>query len=785
MHNKKNNDNSDSEDLEVWHVAKQAALESDADGDNDGADENDIPEAPTTEQLSCLCWKCHVTLKMPPSKASSTTGMSSPQPQSKSSFCYYAMHVHPILQVPICSVCNEEVLNSYDETAAAAAAQRKQSATSTKDNDDDNASEDDDDDDVCCGCASIDDEARRLLFLCDNNGNSNHLQSPSTCSREQKKLPSCCPVAARTAGGGGAFCQVCVAQANGGGREGAKFVEQLMNDDDDSSNHGGDKNDSPWYCLVCAPPPALKALQEELEQTATPTVGLSQDSTQDNLQQQQQQDSEPRSVEKILEELGMVEAEQQACQQEWDDADAMKAKRQEIDEEIQAAKPHLSVGKRKALVEDEFEAYLDLCTKHDHRLGDMASSLQEELESVHNVDLAMMYKTCFSKKKKKSKEEIDNGEGSSNIDNDADDSDDEDNEPDWKHAADKEISKRRLAEPTTTIQPIHPPNVYLKESYADVEDLMTKPEDERDCPGLGFRSTQDRPSKAQINDAMRMEDELLAEKHVRIRHQIDNAMDLEEMRVEEQETSQQGAEGVSRVRRDSTFLAKRAPSPEMLQVRSERKKTPPTSPPSLLPPATPPTPAAKLPLSEDQESSPEDETRTDVATAANASATTAAAVAEAAADTIAHNKADTKPNAVPKSVAASAVVDLTDDSPLMSRKPRRHFAGAAANYLNEGFREARSKYGSQECRNNDFDDEYYCSTDPRFAESDLVLSAPDQKSTGGKRVKTISVSTELVKHLKPHQKEGVKFMWNNACIDFNYRTSRAEEIPKEVGGCIL
>lgn len=551
-----------------------------------------------------------------------------------------------------------------------------------------------------------------------------------------------------------------------------------MNDDSNVDN--GD--DTPWHCLVCAPPPALKALQEELEQSATPTVGLSQESTQDN--SQQQDSKQPRSVEVILQELGMVEAEQRACQQEWDDTDAMQAKRQEIDEEIQAAKPHLSAGKRNALVEDEFEAYLELCTKHDHRLGDMASSLQEELESVHNVDLAMMYKTCFSKTRKKTQEDTDNGEDTSKVDNDGDGSEDEDDEPDWKRAADKEISKRRSADHTTTIQPIHPPNVYLKEYYADVEDLMTKPEDERDCPGLGFRSTQDRPSVAQINDAMRMEDELLAEKKVRIRHQIDNAMDLEEMRVEELETSQQGAEGVSRVRRDSSFLAKRAPSPEMLQARSDRKKTPPPPPPPFLPPATPPTPAAKLSLSEDQETSPEEETPTVVAAAANALATTTAVVA-AAADTVMHTKLDTKPKAMPKSVAASAVVDLTDDSPLVSRKPRRPFTTASPSHFDRGYPEARSKRSSQKCRNDEFDDEYYCSTDPRFAESNLVLSAPDQKSVGGKRVKTISVSTELTKHLKPHQKGGVKFMWNNACIDFNYRTSRAEEIPKEVGGCIL
>jgi len=88
-----------------------------------------------------------------------------------------------------------------------------------------------------------------------------------------------------------------------------------------------------------------------------------------------------------------------------------------------------------------------------------------------------------------------------------------------------------------------------------------------------------------------------------------------------------------------------------------------------------------------------------------------------------------------------------------------------------------------------FDEEYYCSTDPQFTNSDLVLASPDftKSLTEGKAVKTIAVSTHISKHLKPHQKEGVKFLWNNACSDLAVRTDPTEKLDEErdVGGCIL
>jgi hypothetical protein len=55
-------------------------------------------------------------------------------------------------------------------------------------------------------------------------------------------------------------------------------------------------------------------------------------------------------------------------------------------------------------------------------------------------------------------------------------------------------------------------------------------------------------------------------------------------------------------------------------------------------------------------------------------------------------------------------------------------------------------------------------------------------SDGTQPIRTIRVNRELSKHLKPHQVEGVKFMWRNCFSDFAYyRKGR----PDQSGGCIL
>ena len=41
-------------------------------------------------------------------------------------------------------------------------------------------------------------------------------------------------------------------------------------------------------------------------------------------------------------------------------------------------------------------------------------------------------------------------------------------------------------------------------------------------------------------------------------------------------------------------------------------------------------------------------------------------------------------------------------------------------------------------------------------------------------IRTVSVSNDLTKHLKPHQKEGVEFIYQNSFIDCNYNRNKNE-----------
>lgn len=647
---------------------QQPVFMDDANVDND--DDLDLEVTPTTRALSCLCWKCHVTLKIPPQASSSSSPSKKPstsqEPQS-SMFCYYAMHVHPTLQVPICSVCNEEV-SSYYESQLQSQQQKQQQPG-------------DDDNDYCYACATD-----ATLVVCD------------FCPR--------------------AFCTTCVAQAFGGGQKGKNIVQSLLQEDD------------AWNCILCLPPVALQGLQDELK------VPQQDETKDDGDNKNNNNNNEKRPVEEVLRELDLVEQEQRRCQQQWDDVEVMTAKRREIETELRG----LSPSEMKVLVDDEIQALKELAIRHDRRLGDMASSLQEELEVVHNVDLAKVYEDIF-------------GYGIRNKNNNDDrnnnNNDDTDETSDWKKAADDEIDQRHNLEKTRPVEPTLSPACYNKEIYDDVEDLGTKDEDERDCPGDGFRSASVRPTKEQIEEARRIEDQTLAEKKVEICFSYDNDMDVTETLEEEQQTSCQGSGGVSRVRRDAFVTAK-----AQMQVRS-------------LPKASPP-----VPMEEEEEEAETDQTST-------------AAVVVPQRQQLQKEKLLAAATASP----SKGIVDLTSDTPF--KKIKRHSLSSpglkrAPLALEDD--SARSWSPSMKKKGDSLDDEYYQPTDPEFAKSDFVLCSPETfRSTSERRVKTVAVSYKLATHLKPHQREGIAHMWKNCFVDLNVRTKKGEELheAKDVGGCLL
>jgi SNF2 family DNA or RNA helicase len=583
-------------------------------------DEQDVP--PTTEELSSQCWKCHATLRIPPSLNRT----------SKSKFCLYAMHAHPLLQVPVCSVCSEEI-----------------------------AQFDREDDNTCHGCAIDDPES--LLFLCDN------------CPRS--------------------FCGTCIAQSYGGGREGLRQTKRLEDDD------------SPWKCPFCDPPPTLQSLQKDLD---TPT-----DSDSASVEPQQPR----RDVEEVLEELALVEEEKQFCQEQGDNPAATESKRQDIANDLRQSQPDLSEEELNSLVEEALEEWVDLCTKHDHRLSDMASSLQEELVNL-GVDLAWCYNEYFK------------AEGVGREDEE---------EPDWKREADRVIWERTKGK-LKIKDPLRKED-YKKHDPEDVEDLMTDPADVRSFRGEGFRDDDTRPTEEEIQEAIQFEDELLQQKNIRIRSKCNESMDLEECKGEERKTSRTGSRGVSRVRRDLLVSM-----PIRKKNKSPRKKVAPM----LVPHAT-----------------EEIEEKKVVAVAAQPT------------------KRPPRPEVAtkkkpPPEYSTNKVVDLTDDSPVKEKEipPAATMESPAS--LNCDEKNSSLFHG----QSDDPDEDYYCPLDPLYTNSDLILSSP-QIHKSSRRVKTIAVSTNLSRHLKPHQKEGVEFLWKNSCIDLNVRNNREEKVDevKYIGGCIL
>lgn len=126
-------------------LQRQSSVESEEEG----------PFPPTIDSLKNTCWKCSAKFKL-----------------AKDEFCLYALHTHPLLKVPICSVCADEVLAVEIQSSQ---------------------------EDWCSGCGRHEDDVEMLL-LCDD------------CPR--------------------AFCDTCTALAHGGGEQGQKEVDRLAESDD-------------------------------------------------------------------------------------------------------------------------------------------------------------------------------------------------------------------------------------------------------------------------------------------------------------------------------------------------------------------------------------------------------------------------------------------------------------------------------------------------------------------------------------------------------------------------
>jgi hypothetical protein len=623
--------------------------------------ENDEDAPPTTEQLQHTCWKCHVPLQHQQPSANS----------KPNEFCCYAMHTHPLLQVPACCVCSEQVaaVEEQEHQPFDSEVMKTKTTTTTKGTTDP---------EWCSGCGMHEDDLAAddlSLLLCDKN----------ECRR--------------------AMCTTCVAQAHGGGRQGQQAVRLLILQDDNDNNNNNDDDASKWHCPICHPPVPLQALQQHLVQLPIPMS-----------------EAPERSLEDILQELQVVEEKKQEC----DVADQkVEQVRQEIRRDLMSPGDgggDESIGNKELeeLVHKGVEEWQECMLQHEQRLSDMVSSLHDELGLNHDIDLKGWYESMGYISK-------DSSSGSS--------------EPLWKREADKDIAIRDRARKRQeeSSQKKHNP-VYDLDVPEEIEDLGSLP-DEKETNSDSeeytsqWRHCQDRATKESIEKALKIEDEELAKLHIKVESRIEDKDDIREIQKEEQTTSHASAGG--RVRRDHVqhVQIRRKEEEEQQQQQQQRQ------------------------LTNSGKSDNENKKPTAYRPQPN----------------VAHNQDDTtesKPAAPP----------LKPAPPRPKPAPRRRKP-----VIVEETKE------DLECI---FVDDYEhlevvahkvaLSRDGGFSDSSFVLSNKGEDDDDAPQKRFLSVAEPLAKILKPHQKEGIDFMFRNVFADLCFSDkAETEAAKKETGGCIL
>ena len=545
-----------------------------------------------------------------------------------------------------------------------------------------------DDDDKCLGCG----EEEEFQFCCDN------------CPRS--------------------FCLICTAKAYGGGIPGLKQAQTLQNDD------------KPWHCPYCNPAPALKQLQQD----------FCPSDDEDDDENKNSRTAGERTCEEAVEEYLAIEHEKQRSLKEMDDPAFLEAKKAEIRDEIQKTKPLLSKKKLNLLVQEEMEELKERYEKHDIRLSDRAASLLEELETVHNIDLAKLHKKYFGDEQKP-------GEGEEEAQ--------DDERAEWKLAADAEVAKRIEEDHRKPAKNALSEEMYLKDTPEEVEELGTQSADEKGCSGEGFRKVWGKPTKAAIESAIAEEDQLFARSNIAIQKRFTETADLKENRDEEYRTSGVGSGGSMRIRRDSYVELNQARGKVDKSAKKAKKKTKKRI-------ELPPPQLQKLPVQEV------------VATMQQTSFQSEPKMEPGSDSTIAKKTA----------LAASDLLDLTNVAPQKKKKRTKSkpvIAGTEPNnQLIIGLDEDRVSHGSSDKSDEVLDDKFYRTDDEDYANSDLILSSREIFHSD-RNVKKIEVRTSLAKHLKPHQREGVTFLYKNAFVDLNVRTKKVEDLneAKNVGGAVL
>ena len=521
----------------------------------------------------------------------------------------YAVHVHHLLKVPTCSVCAEKLNAAYADADL------------------------EEEDAVCLACGGADETG--TLFLCDGDTN--------------------CPF--HNSG----WCADCIAQAQGTPDKARDIAQSLQRDD------------APWKCPLCNPPPCLRKLQ----------LLVKDESDGDDDEQPQS----TRTVEQALQHLFDVESEKTACLEKLEEAGTVEGieKMRILFRKDLLSKYGEDENALEQAVEEEVSVWLKQLNDHDERLSDMAASLRDELDNCFKLDLEKVYNNYLPDVPLDPSRQ-DDGDESNPFAHDNDDDDEEEMEA-YVKAANKVIDKRNR-ERRRGSQPI----VTHEDTYEDVEELVDDREymiESHATYGRGWKSTRSKPTEKAIQQALDEEDTVFRELNLKVKAVFKETEDRNEELREERETSRRGgASGSMVVRKDHVFRRTRG--------SVARSRAPATSVEKKQRP---------------KERSSHQRTGKEI------------------------NEVDMGMDYSDKLGARSDISNGGDIVDASSAKADDH----------------------SQTLSSDF---FLCDTE----------------------IRKVKVDGDLVQSLKPHQCEGIKFIWRNCFSDFDRSRNGSE---KTVGGCLL
>lgn len=433
-------------------------------------------------------------------------------------------------------------------------------------------------------------------------------------------------------------------------------VERAASSNPDVLNEITNDETKEWHCSCCRPTELVVSLQSYVEQLSS------------------QNHSHDVELNTLLDELNMVEEKKLECEKALDSPESL----QNIEREVAASLPN---GWRQE-AKDEYECWKYEQEKHYHRLVDMITKLQEEIER-HGYNLKEYYA-------------LPKGSNSGG-------------EPKWKQKADQEIDKRKTQEEKEKRKEEKEKrrsssssqrNISSARSGADNDDInLLLSHDVEDLGSLSddgsvdsndsfaeeqraqWRNSYHMASKDDVDHARQMEDELVSsyQKEIKQLRRTSESQDAQATREEDRTCA--------RVRRDSSMVV------HQCQQRAKRKKREPIT-------------------------------------------------------TITPKKS--------YNIPAKAIRRLSNNNKKTSRL--------------------------KDDSNNSSEDETIpplVGLQDLFQNSDFVLSSDPNQNT-------VNIAEPLAKLLKPHQKEGIRFMFQKAFDDLAFpREKVTKEVQENISGCIL